>query len=156
RWSRRRYRRRSGEALLYHRPLRGVSCPYGVIRGGRAEPHLPHNKHLLDSGLVFGAKVFVSVVPRYGLDLEYITPYSPEQNGMIERFFRTLKEECLWHHRFASRNEVFLVIAAWLEKYHTERPHSPLGFLTPREFAEQLAVSSTETKGTLHPTRRTT
>ena len=40
--------------------------------------------------------------PRYGLAQEYITPYSPEQNGMIERFFRTLKEECLWQHRFTS------------------------------------------------------
>ena len=38
-------------------------------------------------------------------------------NGMIERFFRTLKEECLWHHRFTDRDEAFLVIAAWLEKY---------------------------------------
>jgi putative transposase len=62
----------------------------------------------------------------YGLDQEYITPYAPEQNGMIERFFRTLKE-CLWHHRFSSRDQAFLVIAAWLEKYHTERPHSSLG-----------------------------
>jgi Integrase core domain len=34
-----------------------------------------------DNGLVFGAKVFVSVVRRYGLGQEYITPYSPEQNG---------------------------------------------------------------------------
>jgi len=58
-----------------------------------------------DNGLVFGAKVFVKVVRRYGLDQEYITPYSPEQNGMIERFFRTLKEECLWHHRFQSRDD---------------------------------------------------
>ena len=59
---------------------------------------------------------------------------------MIERFFRTLKEECLWHHRFQSRDEAFLAIAAWLEKYHTERPHSALGYLTPKEFAEQLAA----------------
>jgi putative transposase len=49
-------------------------------------------------------------------------------------------EACLWHHRFASRDEAFLVIAAWLEKYHTARPHSALGYLTPREFAEQLAA----------------
>ena len=77
---------------------------------------------------------------RYDLGQEYITPYSPEQNGMIERFFRTLKEECLRHHRFRSRDEAFLAIAAWLEKYHTERPHSALGYLTPSEFAEQLAA----------------
>jgi hypothetical protein len=30
----------------------------------------------LDNGLVFGAKVFVSVVRRYALEQEYITPYS--------------------------------------------------------------------------------
>ena len=93
-----------------------------------------------DNGLVFGAKVFVKVVRRYDLGQEYITPYSPEQNGMIERFFRSLKEECLWHHRFKNRDEAFLVIAAWLAKYHTERPHSALGYLTPREFAERLAA----------------
>jgi len=26
---------------------------------------------------------------------EFITPYGPEQNGIIERFFRSLKEECI-------------------------------------------------------------
>ena len=26
------------------------------------------------------------------------------------------------------------------EKYHTERPHSALGYLTPKEFAERLAA----------------
>ena len=34
-----------------------------------------------DNGLVFGSKVFVEVVKRYGLDQEYITPYTPEQNA---------------------------------------------------------------------------
>jgi len=29
------------------------------------------------------------------LKQEYITPYTPEQNGLIERFFRSLKEECV-------------------------------------------------------------
>src|SRR6516162_7789340 len=45
-----------------------------------------------DNGLVFGAKGFVRVTRRYSVGQEYITPYSPEQNGMIERFFKTLKE----------------------------------------------------------------
>ena len=93
-----------------------------------------------DNGLVFGAKVFVSVVRRYGLGQEYITPYSPEQNGMIERFFLTLKQECVWLHRFESRDHAFRVIGDWLERYDRERPHSALGYLTPSEFREQLAA----------------
>ena len=93
-----------------------------------------------DNGLVFGAKVFVKVVRRYGLGQEYITPYSPEQNGMIERFFLTLKQECIWLHRFESRDHAFSVVAHWLERYHRERPHSALGYLTPNEYREKLAA----------------
>ena len=93
-----------------------------------------------DNGLVFGAKVFVAVVRRYGLEQEYITPYSPEQNGMIERFFLTLKQECVWLHRFSDRDHAFRLIADWLDRYHTERPHSALGYLTPKEYQTKLAA----------------
>jgi len=93
-----------------------------------------------DNGLVFGAKSFVAVARRYGLTQEYITPYTPEQNGMIERFFLTLKQECVWLHRFESRDQAFGIIAAWLDRYDATRPHSALGYLTPKEYREQLAA----------------
>ena len=69
---------------------------------------------------------------------EYITPYTPEQNGMIERFFLTLKQECVWLHRFESRDHAFRVVADWLDRYHADRPHSALGYLTPKEYREKL------------------
>lgn len=93
-----------------------------------------------DNGLVFGAKPFVAIVRRYGLEQEYITPYTPEQNGMIERFFLTLKQECVWLHRFASRDEAFRVVADWLDRYDTDRPHSALGYLTPQAYRMTLAA----------------
>ena len=93
-----------------------------------------------DNGLVFGAKPFVAVVRRYGLDQEYITPYTPEQNGMIERFFGSLEAECVWLHRFQDRDQAFAVIGRWIDKYHDERPHSALGYLTPNEYREKLAA----------------
>ncbi len=93
-----------------------------------------------DNGLVFGSKVFVKVVKRYGLDQEFVTPYTPEQNGMIERLFRSLNEECVWAQRFADRDHAFEVIANWMDHYHTERPHSALGYLTPDEFQERMAA----------------
>ena len=71
---------------------------------------------------------------------QYITPYTPEQNGMIERFFGTLKTECVWQHRFQDRDQAFTLIARWMEKYDTERPHSALGYLTPAEYREKLAA----------------
>jgi Integrase core domain len=65
------------------------------------------------------------------LEQEYITPYRPEQNGMIERFFLTLKQECVWLQRFDDRDHAFRVVAD-CSSYHTERPHSALGYLTPK------------------------
>jgi putative transposase len=107
----------------------------GIVPSGR--PHLTLRS---DNGLVFGAKDFVSVANRHGLTQEYITPYSPEQNGMIERWFRSIKEECVWHHRFRSQDEAFLILAQWIDRYHTVRPHSALGYKTPAEFMRDLAA----------------
>lgn len=93
-----------------------------------------------DNGLVFGAKDFVQVTRRYGVEQEYITPYSPEQNGMIERFFRSLKEECVWLQRFRSRDAAFAVISDWIDFYNQQRVHSALGYVAPRQFRRQLQL----------------
>src|SRR5690606_16812760 len=48
-------------------------------------------------GSQFGARAFVNEVDRLGIELTY-TPYrSPQGNAIVERFFRSLKEECVWH-----------------------------------------------------------
>jgi putative transposase len=44
-----------------------------------------------DNGLVFTSRSFTLLVRSYGLRQEFITPHSPEQNGMVERLIRTLK-----------------------------------------------------------------
>jgi putative transposase len=54
--------------------------------------------------------------------LEFITPYTPEQNGMIERFFRSLKEECVWQHSFVSFEHARRELSAWIRWYNQERP----------------------------------
>lgn len=94
-----------------------------------------------DNGLIFGSKVFTKVARDYGIEQEYITPYTPEQNGLIERFFRTLKEECVWQHSFKSRDEAFMVISSWIDKYHKERPHSALGYLTPEQYRKGVQAA---------------
>jgi putative transposase len=47
---------------------------------------------------------------------QYITPYSPEQSGMIERFMRTLKEACIWLHlhSFEIFTEAERIIDDWI------------------------------------------
>lgn len=103
----------------------------------RFGPHHPSLKELVirsDNGLIFMAKSYRKTVRDYGLTQEYITPYTPEQNGIVERVFRTLKQECVWVHRFESLEEAERVIGQWVQRYNTYRPHEALGWLSPAEW----------------------
>lgn len=92
-----------------------------------------------DNGLIFQSRRFREACRDYRLRQEFITPYTPEQNGLIERFFRSLKEECVWLHRFGSFAEAKRAISRWIRWYNEERPHQSLSYLSPKQFrAQQL------------------
>jgi putative transposase len=69
--------------------------------------------------------------PSYGLRQEFITPHTPEQNGMVERVIRTLKEQCAHRHRFETLQHASRVIGDWISFYNHRRPHQALGMKTP-------------------------
>ena len=92
-----------------------------------------------DNGLVFTSRSYTALVKSYGLQQEFITPYTPEQNGMVERVIRTLKEQCAHRHRFESLVHASRVIADWIGFYNHRRPHQALGMKTPA-MAYQLAA----------------
>lgn len=92
-----------------------------------------------DNGLVFQSRRFRAACRFYRLKQEYITPYTPEQNGLIERFFRSFKEECVWQHNFESFEKARAVIRRWIDWYNQGRPHQALGYLSPVQYrAQQL------------------
>lgn len=94
-----------------------------------------------DNGLIFQSRRFRAACRDYRLTQEFITPYTPEQNGIIERFFRSLKEECVWQHSFHSFTEAKAAIRQWIQWYNEGRPHQSLGYRSPREFRAQKQLS---------------
>ena len=50
---------------------------------------------------------------------------------MIERFFRSLKEECVWQHTFQTFEQARWIIRDWVQWYNQERPHQALGYRKP-------------------------
>ncbi|SNT19703.1 Integrase core domain-containing protein [Noviherbaspirillum humi] len=86
-----------------------------------------------DDGLVFTIRSYTALVRSYGLMQEFITPHCPEQNGMVERVIRTLKEQCVHQHRFETLQHASRVIADWISFYDTRRPHQALKMKTPVE-----------------------
>lgn len=55
----------------------------------------------------------------------------PECNGVIERFMRTLKEQCVWLHRFATLDEARATIGVFIEQYNHEWLIERLDHRTP-------------------------
>jgi len=92
-----------------------------------------------DNGLVFTSRDYTRMVHSYGLKQEFITPHCPQQNGMVERVIRTLKEQCVHRHRFETQQHASRVIADWIAFYNHRRPHQALGMKTPAE-ANALAA----------------
>ena len=87
-----------------------------------------------DNGLIFQSRRFRAACRDYRLPQEFITPYTPEQTGVIERFFRSLKEECVWQHQFRNFADAQQHLRAWLTWYNTSRPHQALGYRSPTQF----------------------
>lgn len=86
-----------------------------------------------DNGLVFTSRNYTRLVRSYGLRQEFITPHCPQQNGMVERVIRTLKEQCTHRHRFETQQHASRVIGDWIQFYNHRRPHQALGMKTPAE-----------------------
>ena len=55
----------------------------------------------------------------------------PECNGVIERFNRTLKEQCIYLHRFQNLAEAQRIIGEFITRYNAEWLIERLGHRTP-------------------------
>jgi putative transposase len=91
-----------------------------------------------DNGGIFLSKEYWEETQRLGVAVEYTPCRCPQANGVVERFIRTLKEECVWQHRFRTLQEAEEVISRWIEFYNRERRHSSLGYMTPLEYRQSL------------------
>jgi putative transposase len=93
-----------------------------------------------DNGTEFTSMAILCWSQDRQIDWHYIAPGKPMQNGFIESFNGSFRDECLNETLFSSLPEARGRISAWKEDYNRHRPHSSLGNLTPNEFATQLAL----------------
>ena len=104
-----------------------------------------------DNGLMFQSQRFRAACRFYRLSQEFITPYTPQQNGMIERWFRSLKEECVWQQSFVDFAEAERAIRRWIGWYNAERPHQALGYRSPQQYRGQQQAPPSPNEERLRP-----
>ena len=64
------------------------------------------------------------------------SPYYPQSNGKMERWFKTLKGECIRVKTLLSLEDARRLVAEFVAYYNTVRLHSAIGYATP---ADKLA-----------------
>ncbi len=70
------------------------------------------------------------------IEIRFIQPGKPSQNGLIERLNGTLRKECLNLEWFESIPKLNEQIQEWWHVYNTIRPHSSIGYKTPDEMEQ--------------------
>lgn len=83
-----------------------------------------------DNGSGYISREFGSLLAHHDLTHHRIKPHCPEENGVMERCNRTLRE-AIEVHELGGRYEAEEALGEIIDHYNTERLHSALNFQTP-------------------------
>jgi len=86
-----------------------------------------------DNGPQFVAKDFKQFVRLCGMTHVRTSPYYPQSNGKKERWFGTLKRECLRPGTPLCPDDARRLAGRFVEYYNTVRLHSAIGYVTPAD-----------------------
>ena len=96
--------------------------------------------HHSDQGGQYASPKYTDLLSETTL-ISMSAPGRPMENGIVERFIRTFKEEHIDYTEYNDFADAFKQISFWLEvEYMTERIHSALDYLTPAEFEDQSMI----------------
>ena len=96
-----------------------------------------------DNGSEFVARALQSWLASQHIKTLSIEPASPWQNGHVESFHGSLRDECLDRELMLSLAEARVVIEDYRQHYNEERPHGGIGYRTPAQaFNEAQALDA--------------
>ena len=88
----------------------------------------------VDNGPEFTCSIFVDWCEQMGITIQYIQPGKPMQNGYIERFNRTFREDVLDAYMFEDLYQFREIKDEWMEDYNNHRPHEALNNHSPVKY----------------------
>ena len=85
------------------------------------------------------------VVRAGDVELRFIQPGKPNQNGFIERFNKSYRNEVFDAYVFESIDQVRIITERLASQYYEERPHDSLGRVPPLTFMPRRATAGKST-----------
>jgi len=86
-----------------------------------------------DNGPQFIAKDFKEFIRQAGMTHVKTSVYYPQSNGKMERWYKTLKGDCIRLHVPLSLEDARRLVADYVQHYNTVRLHSAIGYITPQD-----------------------
>ena len=102
----------------------------------------------VDNGSEFTSRAVEAWAYQRGIQLDFIRPGRPVENGLIESFNGRLRDECLNVEIFFTLEDVRAKLANWQRDYNQERPHSALNDQPPHQLAADWRISHETQKET--------
>ena len=95
-----------------------------------------------DNGTELTSNAILTFATERKIEWHYIAPGKPMQNGFVESFNGRMRDELLNETMFRNMAHARAVIRAWAADFNETRPHSALGYQTPKAFAEGLTTAT--------------
>jgi putative transposase len=104
----------------------------------RAREHFPDERPRIisDNGPQFIARDFKEFIRICGMTHVRTSPYYPQSNGKMERWYKTLKGECIRVKTPLSLTDARRIVEDFVAHYNGVRLHSAIGYVAP---ADKLA-----------------
>jgi putative transposase len=96
----------------------------------------------VDNGPEFISTVMHEWCLEKSIKLQFIQPGKPMQNGYIERFNRSFRQDVLDANMFENISQVKILSDDFQEDFNFHRPHESLGNISPMKYKQNATVGS--------------
>jgi len=93
-----------------------------------------------DQGGHFTNEEYTGLLNSLGIKISMDGKGRATDNARTERFFRTMKYDCIYINEFESPKQLRTAIAKFIEQYNYQRPSQPLNYEAPAIIYYQNAI----------------
>lgn len=107
-----------------------------ILQRGREKYPQATPRIISDNGPQFIAKDFKEFIRVAKMTHVRTSPFYPQSNGKLERWHKTIKEECIRPQVALSVEEAREQVSAYVDYYNNERLNSAVGYIAPKDKLE--------------------
>lgn len=97
----------------------------------------------MDSGPEFIAQALADWAGEDDMIQAFIPPGQPWHSGFVESFHSRMRDELLEDNSIEDLDHARTFVKQWARRYNIFHSHSSLGYLSPRQYAEQRKQQNT-------------